>query len=163
MSVSVVYTCVCPLYLCIFSAYMYICIWIRCVYVYTWLVCVYLDKCICSVHMCVPSVLMYLYCIYVYMYTCVSSSKCNTSYARILYSVGTARSREDQTRNGYRNTKRNPRLSKLKSLFKWAVWKETCDDHRGFRFVFRWPFRVSSSRERAVQWASSLVYNGRAL
>jgi len=38
-----------------------------------------------------------------------------------------------------------------KSLFKWAVWKETCHDHRGFRFVFRWPFRVSSSRKRAVQ------------
>jgi len=41
--------------------------------------------------------------------------------------------------------KRNPRWWKLKSLFKWAVWKETCDDHRGFRFVFRWPFRVRSS------------------
>jgi len=30
---------------------------------------------------------------------------------------------------------------KLGSLFKWAVWKEICDDHRGF--AFRWPFRVS--------------------
>jgi len=36
------------------------------------------------------------------------------------------------------------------SLFKWAVWKETCDDHRGFRFPFRWPFRVLSFREQAV-------------
>jgi len=38
---------------------------------------------------------------------------------------------------------------KLMSLFKWALWKETCDDHQGFRFVFQWTFRVSS-RERAV-------------
>jgi len=45
---------------------------------------------------------------------------------------------------------RNPRWSKFMSLFKWAVWKETCDDHRGFRFAFRWPFRVSSSRKRAI-------------
>jgi len=53
-------------------------------------------------------------------------------------------------RNGHRNTKRNPRWWKLMSLFKWALWTETCDDHRGFRFVFQWPFRVSSSRERPV-------------
>ena len=36
------------------------------------------------------------------------------------------------------NTERNPRWWKLMSLFKWAVRKETCDDHRGFRVVFRW-------------------------
>jgi len=47
--------------------------------------------------------------------------------------------------------KRNPRWWRLRSLLKWAIWEETCNDHRGFRFVFRWPFRVSSSRERAVK------------
>jgi len=36
------------------------------------------------------------------------------------------------------STERNPRWWKLMSLFKWAVWKETCDDHRGFCVVFRW-------------------------
>jgi len=64
--------------------------------------------------------------------------------------IYTARSREDETRNEYQNTGRNPRWWKLTILFKCAIWKETCDDHRGFRFVFQWPFRVSSSRERAV-------------
>jgi len=62
----------------------------------------------------------------------------------------TPRSREDETRNGHRNTKRNPRLSKFRFLFKWALWKESYDDHRGVRWAFRWPFRVASSRERAV-------------
>jgi len=47
-----------------------------------------------------------------------------------------ARSREDETRNGHQNTKRNPRWSKFRSLFEWDLWKETCDDHRGFRFVW---------------------------
>jgi len=56
----------------------------------------------------------------------------------------------DETRNGHWNIKRNPRWWKLKSFFKWAVWKETCDDHQGFRCVFWWPFRVSSSRQRIV-------------
>jgi len=67
----------------------------------------------------------------------------------------TCRSRENETRNGHRNANRNPRWSKFRSLFKWslfkwAIRKETCDDHRELRFAFRWPFRVSSSRERAV-------------
>ena len=62
----------------------------------------------------------------------------------------TARSQEDETRNARRNANRNPRWSMSMSLFKWAIWKETCDDHRGFCFAFQWPFRVSSSRERAV-------------
>ena len=39
---------------------------------------------------------------------------------------------------------RNPRWSKFMSLFKWAVWKETCDDHSQFRWAFRRAFRVSS-------------------
>jgi len=55
-----------------------------------------------------------------------------------------------ETRNARRNANRNPRWSKSKSLSKWAVLKETCDDHRGFRFAFQWPFRVSSSQELAV-------------
>jgi len=68
----------------------------------------------------------------------------------------TARSREHETRNARRNADRNPRWSKLILLFKWAVQKEALDDHRGFRFAFRWPFRVSSSRERTVRapWQS---------
>ena len=51
-------------------------------------------------------------------------------------SKATARFREDETRNGHQNTKRNPRWSKFRSLFEWDLWKETCDDHRGFRFVW---------------------------
>ena len=50
----------------------------------------------------------------------------------------------------YRNENRNPRRSKLRSLFKWTFWKETCVDHRGFRFRFRRQLRVSSFRERVV-------------
>ena len=57
---------------------------------------------------------------------------------------------EDETRNGHQNTKRNPVWWKLKSLFKWAVWKKICYHHRGFCFVFQCPFRDPSSRERAV-------------
>ena len=34
--------------------------------------------------------------------------------------------------------------SKFTSLFKWAVWKETCDDHSGVRLAFRRAVRVSS-------------------
>jgi len=67
-----------------------------------------------------------------------------------IQSTNTARSREDETRNARRNANRNPGWSKFRSLFKWAVRKESCDDHRGFRFAFWRPFRVSSSRERAV-------------
>jgi len=39
---------------------------------------------------------------------------------------------------------RNPRWPKFMSLFKWAVWKETCDDHSGVRSAFRRAVRVSS-------------------
>jgi len=31
---------------------------------------------------------------------------------------------------------REDELSKFISLFKWEIWKETCDDHRGFRCAF---------------------------
>ena len=54
----------------------------------------------------------------------------------------------DETRSGHRNANRNPQSSNFTPLFKWAIkwaiWKETCDDHTGFQFAFRWPFRVSS-------------------
>ena len=59
-------------------------------------------------------------------------------------------SQEDETQNSRRNANRNARLSNFRSLFEWAVWEETCYDHRWFRFAFRWPFRVSSFRERVV-------------
>jgi len=52
--------------------------------------------------------------------------------------------------NGHRNSNRNPGWLKFMFFFEWAVWEETHDDHSGFQFVFRWPFRVSSCRERAV-------------
>ena len=42
-----------------------------------------------------------------------------------------------------RNAHRNPRWSKFNLLFKWAIHIETLDDHRGFRFAFQWPLRVS--------------------
>ena len=71
-------------------------------------------------------------------------------FPEIYSSVNTARSREDETRNGRRNANRNPRWWEFRSLFKWAFWKETCVDHRGFRFAFWWQFRVLSSQKRAV-------------
>ena len=49
-----------------------------------------------------------------------------------------------------RNGNRNPRWSNLRALFKWSLWKETCDDHWGFRLPFQRPFWVSSCQERAV-------------
>ena len=76
----------------------------------------------------------------------------------------TCRSRENETRNGHRNANRNPRWSKFRSLFKWAIRKETCDDHRELRFAFRWPFRVSSSREQALvggEIAFTVCHGGR--
>jgi len=42
-----------------------------------------------------------------------------------------------------RNVNRNPRWSKFILLFKWAIQIETLDDHRGFRFAFQWPLRIS--------------------
>jgi len=53
------------------------------------------------------------------------------------------RFRKDATRNAHRNASRHPRSSKFMSLFKWAIWTETCDDHRGFRWskfmsLFKW-------------------------
>ena len=62
----------------------------------------------------------------------------------------TARSRENETRNARRNGNQNPRWSKFMSLFKWAVWKETWDDHQGFQIAFWWPWQLSSSRDWAV-------------
>jgi hypothetical protein len=48
------------------------------------------------------------------------------------------------------NGKRNSGWWNLRALFKWSLWKETCDDHRAFRLPFQRPFWVSSFRERAV-------------
>ena len=92
---------------------------------------------------------------YVYDVSRESAYSCIAMHVRSVYDVlllycHTARCRADETWNGHRNSKQNPRWWKLMSLFKWAVSKETCDDHRGFRFVFRWQFRVLSSREQAV-------------
>jgi len=46
--------------------------------------------------------------------------------------------------------KRNPRWSKFMSLFKWALWKETCDDHSGFCLAFRRP--KWSSQCKSESW-----------
>jgi len=62
----------------------------------------------------------------------------------------TACSREDETRNGYRNAKRNPRWSSQVSFQMAPLKRDLIFDHRGFRFAFRRAFRVSSSRERGV-------------
>jgi len=75
----------------------------------------------------------------------------------------TARSREDETRNARRNANRNPWWSKFILLFKRTVQKETLDDHQGFRFAFRWPFRVLSSRQDFESYllgkTSSLIFS----
>ena len=70
---------------------------------------------------------------------CVGGRKCIT-----------ARSQEDETRNGHRNANRNPRWSSLVSFRRAHLKRDMNFDHRGFTFAFRRAFRVSSSRERAV-------------
>jgi len=55
----------------------------------------------------------------------------------------TACSKKDETQNGRRNRNRNPRWSKVGLLFKWAVWKETCNDDQRFWFPFRWLFQIA--------------------
>jgi len=111
-------------------------------------------------------------------------------WSRDLILIGTARSLEDETRNGERNANRNPewwgdfsqlvKIEKIEFLgispYKvhlrfwldlnselsrgtdsnwdfcliWIyIWLKS-SHHSGFRFAFRWPFRVSSSSERAV-------------
>jgi len=107
-----------------------------------------------------------------------------------LCTSSTARSRNDETRNGQRNANQNPewwrdfsqqvKIGKVKFLgvsrykFKLRIWLNLnssvfrdknsnsnfgliwicswlkCPHHSKFRFAFRWPFRVSYSRERAV-------------
>ena len=64
--------------------------------------------------------------------------------------VCTARSREDESRNDHRNAKQNPRWSPQVSFQTAHLKRDMNFDHRGFRFVFRWPFRISSSQERVV-------------
>ena len=54
----------------------------------------------------------------------------------------TARSREDETRNARRNANRNPWWLKFMSPFKWAVQKETWDDHREISVCI--PMTISS-------------------
>jgi len=84
-------------------------------------------------------------------YMLVSSKILNEYfYVTLLYVTLTARSREDETRNGHRNAKRNSRwLSQVS--FRMAHLKRDLNfDHRGVWFAFRRAFRVWSSRERAV-------------
>jgi len=73
----------------------------------------------------------------------------------------TARCWEDETRNGHRNTKRNPQWWKLVSPFKWAIWKETCDDHRGFRLYSedRFESHLLGPRERSVSIWYMIISN----
>ena len=46
---------------------------------------------------------------------------------------------------------------KFRFRFKWAAWKETCDNHSGFWFPNWRPFGVSSFQERAVPEHTSLL------
>ena len=62
----------------------------------------------------------------------------------------TARSREDETRNGHRNAKRNPRWSSQVTFQMAHLKRDLNFDHRRIRFAFRQAFRVSSSQERAI-------------
>jgi len=72
----------------------------------------------------------------------------------------TARSWTNEIRNGNRNTDRDPKCSSQVS-FQTAHLKRNINfDHLGFRFEFRWPFRVSCFRERAVTgmwWVMSRI------
>jgi len=72
---------------------------------------------------------------------------------------GTARSREDETRNAPRNAKRNPRWSSQVSFQMSHLKRDLNFDHQGFGCAFRRAFRVSSSRERAV--CSHEIYRSR--
>jgi len=62
----------------------------------------------------------------------------------------TARSRNKETWNGDRNGNQNPQWSSQVSFQTAHLKRDLNFDHRGFRFSFRWQFRVSFSRERAV-------------
>ena len=71
----------------------------------------------------------------------------------------TARSREDETRNGNRNAKQNPGWNS-QVFFQMAYLKKDLNiDHHGFRFAFQRAFRVSSSRERAVLMHNDFIKN----
>jgi len=77
----------------------------------------------------------------------------------ILAFLCTARSREDETRNGHRNANQNSRWS-FQVSFRTAHLKRAMSfDYRGFRFAFRRAFRVSSSRERAVSHVVHVFLN----
>ena len=70
----------------------------------------------------------------------------------------TARSRQDETRNGHRNASRNPRWSKSRSLDKWTIWKETCDAMNHLKRDLWWPSRISFCIPMII---SSLIFSGR--
>ena len=69
----------------------------------------------------------------------------------LFYETPTTRSLEDLTPNARRNAQRNPRWSSQVSFQAAHLKRDKNFDHRGFRFAIRRAFRVSSSRERAVQ------------
>jgi len=88
---------------------------------------------------------------------CISIHDTKGSCHHVLYKVSarnilciTASSQEVETRNGHRNIKQNPPWSSQVSFHTAHLKRDFNFHHRGFRFVFRWPFQVSSSQERAV-------------
>jgi len=54
-----------------------------------------------------------------------------------------------ETQNGHRNTHQNPEWSSLVSIHTAHLKTKLSFDHPGFRFQVRWPFWVSSFRQRA--------------
>ena len=70
----------------------------------------------------------------------------------IMYQIDTDRSLGPRRWDSKRSSeyKRNPRWSSQVSFHMAHLKGDTNFHHWGFRFVFRWPFRVSSSQQRAV-------------
>ena len=135
----------------ILHVYIYMCIFIQWntpilkvflytsdIYTYIWFVYIYTSY-----------VYTYIWSVHIYL-MCTHTHILNVHIHLICIYIHTARSREDETRNGHWNTKQNPRCSSQVSFHKAHLKKDINFHHRGFRFVFRWPSRVSSSRERTV-------------
>jgi len=68
----------------------------------------------------------------------------------------TARPRKDESRNGRQNTNENPECSLLVSFQAAHLTRNLNFGHSQFWFVFRWPFQVSSFRERVVSVTNAM-------
>jgi len=118
---------------------------IRCTLsLWCWCLCIY------TLHICIY-IYTYAY-VYIYIHTIaidkIEDAKCYSPFPRRWDSKSSSKGKS-----------KSSMVKAQVSFFKWAMGKETCDDHRGFRFPFQRPFWVSSSGERAVKCWLLSTYN----